>query len=152
MPGELRLDSARLRTAYEYWDERRAGRTMPARADVDPSDIPALLPFVILTDVLCQDPLEFRYRLIGTAICDRIKRDYTGWRLMDLPHQRPGSVVWDTRARCVETRAPVFDAALPYVGSHVRVRNVRQLHLPLSADGSNVNIIFTVVEFDEALP
>jgi hypothetical protein len=147
--GDLRLESERLRTALEYWERKRAGRLMPSRADYDPADFPALLPFVILTDVERQNPLDFRYRLIGTAICDRIRRDYTGWRLQDLPHQRPGSLVWDGRARCVETRAPVIDPVVPYVGSHARVRHVRQVHLPLSANGETVNMIFTAVEFDE---
>ncbi len=138
-----------LQAAYDYWQLRRRGRLMPARADIDPADIPRLLPNIILTDVLAQKPLDFRYRLIGTAVCERTARDYTGVRFMDLPHQRPGSMIWDTRAACVRKRAPVYDGDLPYVGPVQRVRVVSQVHLPLSTDGATVNMIFTAVAFEE---
>ena len=132
------LANALLRAAYDYWDQRRGERAMPARVDLDPADIPKLLPYVILTDVVSAEPLDFRYRLIGTAICQRIARDYTGRRLIDLPHQRPGSLVWDRRADCVRTMAPVYDCELPYIGPSHYVRRVSQIHLPLSPDGTAV--------------
>ena len=104
---ETALGSGRLRASWDYWQSKLAGRSMPTRADLDPPlEIPRLLPWIILTDVLLRDPLDFRYRLIGTAIRDRIAGNYTGMRLMELPHQRPGSRIWDTRAECVRTMAP----------------------------------------------
>jgi len=138
-----------LRAAYDYWSDRCAGRPMPARRDLDPVDIPRLLPYVILVDVLSEEPLDMRYRLIGTAVRDRIRIDMTRTRLLDVPGQGPGSVVWDTRARCVQTRAPVYDDQTPYVGPSEYVRRVRQGHLPLSEDGRVVNMIMTVVDFEE---
>lgn len=147
---EAALGSGRLKASWDYWQSKRAGRSMPARADLDPPlEIPRLLPWIILTDVLLRDPLDFRYRLIGTAIRDRIAGNYTGMRLMELPHQRPGSRIWDTRSECVRTKAPVLDNQLPYVGPSDLVRAVRHLHLPLSDDGRSVTMILTAVEFDE---
>ena len=142
--------SGLIQAVWDYWEGKRAGRPMPARADLDPPlEIPRFLPWIILTEVLLHNPLDFRYRLIGSSIRNRIAANYTGVRLMDLPHQRPGSRVWDTRAECVRNQAPVLDTRLPYVGPSDLVRAVRHLHLPLSDDGRSVTMILTAVEFDE---
>src|SRR5215510_5770444 len=38
---------------YEYWREKRGARSMPARSDIDPIDMPPrLLPFINLVDVV----------------------------------------------------------------------------------------------------
>jgi hypothetical protein len=62
---------------YRYWDNKRRGRAMPQRADIDPTEIVRLLPYIFMVDVE-RDPLRFRYRLIGTAICEFLGRDFTG--------------------------------------------------------------------------
>jgi hypothetical protein len=59
--------SAVLEQLFAYWSSRRRGRPFPARADIDPIDIPSLLEHLLLVDVL-RDPLDFRYRLVGGHI------------------------------------------------------------------------------------
>ena len=39
----------RVRAIYRYWDGKRNGRLMPSRADLDPVDIPKLLPDAYLS-------------------------------------------------------------------------------------------------------
>ena len=51
-PGDATITDARLRALYEYWMEKRGDRAMPARADIDPTEIPDLLPIVGLADVI----------------------------------------------------------------------------------------------------
>lgn len=70
--GDPRLD--RL---YRYWWEKRAGRPAPRRCDLQPTEIPDLLPILNLIDVT-GDPLTFRHRLVGTEIVDWLERDATG--------------------------------------------------------------------------
>ena len=41
-----------LRDLHAYLNSRRGERPMPARADIDVVEIPTLLPFVFLVDVL----------------------------------------------------------------------------------------------------
>ena len=36
---------------FHYWDGKRAGRTMPLRADLEPADIARHLPGIVLVDV-----------------------------------------------------------------------------------------------------
>ena len=62
MPTVLKkseLSAPRLRQAFAYWRGKLAGRAMPARRDIDPVDVPTLLPYVMLVDVL-PAPLDFR--------------------------------------------------------------------------------------------
>jgi hypothetical protein len=64
-------------TLFSYWDRCRAGRDMPARADFDPLQIPHVMRFLSLIDILPAAP-RFRYRLIGTGIVEYFGRDATG--------------------------------------------------------------------------
>jgi PAS domain-containing protein len=63
------LNAPRLRAALTYWDAKRQNKLMPPRSDIDPVEIPRLLPYVMLIDVV-REPLDFRYRLMGTQACD----------------------------------------------------------------------------------
>ncbi len=132
----------------QYWEERRGERRMPARADIDPLHIPALLPQVFLIDVR-RDPLDFGYRLLGTQIVRHSAADYTGKSLRDLPAQCPPSQMWSLFQRVVEEGRP-FTAEVPYL--HLPGKTVEILAAPLSVDGTNVNMIFGVVQFDPSLP
>ncbi len=130
-----------------YWEERRRDRCLPSRADIDPLDIPALLPQVFLVDV-SQEPLEFRYRLVGTQIVRHSAADYTGRSLQDLPEQCPPSRIWSVFQRVVEERRP-FSAEVPYI--HIPGKSVEMLAAPLSDDGATVNMIFGIIQFDPSL-
>jgi hypothetical protein len=146
--GDLKLDSEMQQRALAYWQGKRGERSMPSRKDIEPTEIPDLLANMVLVDV-SHDPLDFKYRLIGTAIVERIAFDYTGMRFVDLDHQQPGSKVWETAARICQERAPVI-SDIPYVGPDEWVRGYRDLYLPLSDDGKTVNMIMGVVEFSES--
>src|ERR1051325_9903462 len=76
---------------YRYWDGKRGARAMPARRDLDPSEIVRLLPHIYMVDVQ-SDPLRFRYRLIGTAIVNLLGRDYTG-RMVDAATYGEGQIL-----------------------------------------------------------
>ncbi|WP_169789523.1 PAS domain-containing protein, partial [Skermanella aerolata] len=101
-PDALLSMPLRIRQGFSYWQGLRRGRLMPARRDVDPLDIGALLPNVVLLDVIHQPAkeqdqgssagLDFRFRLVGTDVAARSARDYTGRRLADIPHMAPGTL------------------------------------------------------------
>ena len=130
---------------FDYWTSKVRNRTLPARRDLDPCEIPNLLPWLILTDVF-DDPLDFRYRLIGTQIVAQARRDLTGKRFSELDHAGPGSTVWTDRVKVVETRRPVFSTP-PYCGPKAGIASVSGIHLPLSGDGRTVDMILTAVDF-----
>jgi len=128
---------------YRYWDGKRGARAMPARRDLDPSEIVRLLPHIYMVDVQ-SDPLRFRYRLIGTAIVNLLGRDYTG-RMVDAATYGEGQIL-DRLLRLftavVETRRPVaYKGDIWFVAGR-EWRQVEALLMPLSNDGLSVDIIF----------
>ncbi len=54
---------------YDHWQYLRGGRPMADRAQIDPVDFKRILPHLLLLDVEGEPP-RFRYRLVGTAICE----------------------------------------------------------------------------------
>ena len=139
-----------LAEARAYWDGKRAGRAMPARRDIDPAEIPRLLPYVMLIDVLA-DPPDFRYRLIGTQARSLLRRDYTGQLFSELPGKGPDSVLWQGCAEAVAARAPVSRSP-PYVGPERWLRDCGNILLPLSEDGARVDMILKIVSFTRGRP
>jgi hypothetical protein len=128
----------------EYWQAMRGNRAMPARADIDPADIPKLLANILLVDV-SQAPLDFRYRLLGTAIVARSEADYTGVRVADLPHQRPPSIIWSLYEAAVREGKPAL-RLVPYLHNPHRFAEIQAL--PLSADGETVDMLVCSIAFD----
>jgi PAS domain len=100
-PSSLRAE--RLRVAYGYWLGKRQGRMMPCRSDIEPVEIPALLPYVMLIDVIA-DPLDFRYRLIGTAARNVMRRDYTAFLGDRGERQRQCPMAWVRVGGCAARR------------------------------------------------
>ena len=139
----LRYDC--LRQALAYWESKRRGRRMPARRDLDPIEMPRLLPWVLLLDVL-RDPLDIRYRLVGTEVVAIARRDFTGARFSALPGKGPDSVVWDNCMTVVRSRAP-FSRLPPYEGPRDDIERGQNLLLPLSSDGVDVDMIFQVIAY-----
>jgi hypothetical protein len=132
--------------ARSYWERIRGERMMPRRRDLDPVDIPRLLPFVMLVDVLA-DPLDFRFRLIGSSIQAILARNYAGRRFSELPHMRKGNVIWAEYEAVVAYHRPT-SAIINYVGSDRYVQAVRHCLMPLSNDDRALNMIFAAVEID----
>jgi len=67
--GKAKADIAPplLLWAYDLWDRKRCARKMPTRADLDPVEIPKLLPHMALVEVDKFD-LRLRIQLVGTNI------------------------------------------------------------------------------------
>lgn len=131
--------------ALAYWRSRSRDGRLPGRGDLDPLEIPHLLPYVLLFDVE-REPLDFRYRLIGTAVRERLASDYTGSRFRAIRHQRPGTPIWQHCARVVAEQRPLFNNA-PYVGPDRQVRVHQGLTMPLASDGITVDMLFVLAEF-----
>ena len=139
MPAENPIDMAQL-----HWERIRAGRPMPARADLDPIDIPRLLSVTILIEVI-EEPLDFRYRLLGTEL-DRItKANYRGWRFSEIPHIEKNGRLWSDHETVYRTRKPVR-SSVEYIGHDRFLRTLAHGLFPLSNDGVSVNMIWGVAD------
>lgn len=141
---EIAVTGTVLESALAHWQALRGAHAMPRRSDLDPVEIPRrVIPYCELIEVL-RDPLDFRYRLVGTEI-DRISRHaYTGRRVREIPGQAPPSRMFDFLSLAVERAAPLC-ARLPYVGADRYVSSVENLLLPLGDDGATVDMLWSVV-------
>jgi hypothetical protein len=146
MDGALSsINSPILRQGVAYWNAKCGERMMPARTDLDPAEMIAILPHVILIDVL-REPLDFRYRLIGTITEEHMAEPYTGRRLSEISHQRAPSRIWSCCERVVESQQPLR-SDIPYVGPKQDFTTIEDIMLPLASDGATVDMIFVVVEY-----
>jgi hypothetical protein len=146
MDGALtEIKSPTLQQALAYWNEKRGHRPMPARADIDPMEMIPILPHVILLDVL-RDPLDFRYRLIGTLVEDHMSAPYTGRRFSEFEGQRQGSRLWTCSERVLNEKQPVR-SDIPYIGPMRDFTTIEDIMMPLSSDGESVDVIFIAVEY-----
>jgi len=142
---ETRPPTPLLRAVMAYWNERRGARLMPSRNDLDPLHIPTLLPQLMLLDVL-RGPLDFRYRLVGTAIVDRLGRDNTGLRFSELAHSRALSREAHFAHSLVEAGRPGW-ACVELYGPGRTFSAATIVGMPLSDDGKAVNMLFYAVDF-----
>jgi hypothetical protein len=129
-----------------YWQTLRRGRRIPSRADLDPTEIPRLLPGVILVDVERQ-PLDFRYRLVGSDIDSISHRPFRGVRFSEVLHMRRGNAIWAQFVRVADSAAPLW-SEIGYVGADPFVSRIRHCLMPLGADGETVDMVFAVVDID----
>jgi hypothetical protein len=129
-----------------YWEERRGSRRMPARRDLDPADLAAVLPHLQLIDVVLPD--RFRYRLVGTALVDAFGHDYTG-RFVDELLLGTGRADLINRVfTTVRDKArPVFLQARYFTAKNVDFMTNR-IYLPLSENDGEVNMMLAALSFD----
>jgi hypothetical protein len=107
----LRLEETRssaIKQLFEYWRDRRSGRTLPSKGSIDPADIKDILPYVMITDVF-DPPLRVRYRLVGTEIVNLRGREFTGKWL----HEVSWNPLFESRIRSeyrilIDQRQPVM--------------------------------------------
>jgi hypothetical protein len=78
--GKMKHNSTRA--LFTYWDQQRANRTAPERADIDPAAIRHILAdtFILAADFV----EENRFRLAGTKVCALFGREMKDRSFLDL--------------------------------------------------------------------
>jgi hypothetical protein len=127
-----------LRRLYLYWTEKRGGRSLPRREDIDPLDLRFLLGWINLVDVL-REPLRFRFRVHGTMLVSYTGCDMTG-KFLD-EHPNP-----DHRAFLAKTWGESVEKGRPVHHLHDRVLNEQpqfyeSIRLPIASDGETVDML-----------
>ncbi len=130
--------------ALNYWQGKCGTHFAPSRQDIDPLEIPALLPRVMLADVEWGDdgPVDFLYRLSGTGICDIHGYDLTSLRPRDLSPPAYGQMIYDHYCLTVQRREPL--AHVLVLQTNKQQRSYARIILPLSADGERVTMLMMV--------
>jgi len=129
----------------EYWEGRRQGRAAPRRCDIDPIDIPALLlPHILLIDV-GRDPLDFRYRLAGTAADTIHGQSLSGVRILDLRPEPFARTLHGDLARMAGDLVIQF-TMLSFTNREGKTRRYRVPRLPLCDDNGRLEMILVLAD------
>lgn len=139
-PAEPVVDtvhSPRLRALLRYWVEKAAGSTMPFRRQIDPIEIPSILPIALLADVT---PLGARMRLLGSEATSAYGSETRNSLVADI-QLGEFTVTWqDAFSRVIQSKRPAYAAGTYRRGTEPC--RIEMVLTPLTADGSQVSEIF----------
>lgn len=141
-PAWLATASVIVRELYFYWRARCRDGRPPRRADIDPIEIPKLLPYLTIVEVV-PDARRYVYRLVGTREVEVRGNDPTGKSVAEGfygPSVAEGHKFYD---RVAATVAPAYDDS-PYISQDGRYNDDEMLFLPLSEDGVAVSRILVI--------
>lgn len=139
-----------LRDFYDYWKSKQIDNRPPRRSDIDPIEIPRLLPNVLLIDVVGDPAYDFHYRLLGTAIVAFDGVDYRGSMLSQIvPRTEAYHMIWEhhlnAAAGAVELRYDSLRWSRDNSRDHV---NYLILLLPLRRAGEAIEVLFGYIHYE----
>lgn len=141
--------SARVASFYRYWDGKRRGRALPSRADLDPLEMKAWLPGIILVDVQ-QQPRKLIYRVVGSRSVDLRRADVTGKTVEEGFHGPTLAEVLENYRLVVDDHVLVYDCDGTISHSGL-IRASETLMLPLSSDGKIVDKVIVYLEVEDLM-
>lgn len=139
---EDEIESAAIRALFNYWRSKCPEGGIPRRADIDPVDIPGLMPNLLIVDIE-RDPFRVRYRLVGTRIVEMTGFEFTGKYLDEIALDNfEGPFEECYRAAC-ETKSAIM-TRIKWSLSPDIVAEYDVCFLPLSDDGETVNMALSL--------
>jgi len=131
-----------------YWRSLLPNAAWPRRADLDPIEMPRLLPFVMITKTTPEGGEQIR--LAGTHIVDHLGFDPTGGDLTGATAAPRFAGFCRTVSDTVtEARAPVY-AGAHHVSGRGAMRHASQIACPLSDSGGSIDATVRCLRFDPA--
>ncbi len=131
-----------LRQIFAYWHAKAAAKgALPARADIDPVDLGAILPAISLIEIrrdAADGAGRLRYRVMGSLHVEIMGRDATG-EMIDL-----GSAEDDAAAAAIATGRPIH-AERKFFPANGAGLTFEALVCPLASDGRDVDMLLTAV-------
>ena len=131
--GEIKNE--KMAAIYQYWLNIKGDKLMPARRDINPSDIPRLLPHITL--VRLEDD-RYKLTLVGSENIKAYGAEVTGKYLDEIP-----SLYKDAKERydwLVENKRPyIYEGQLNW--SKKNYLDYSIIGFPLSANGIDVNAL-----------
>lgn len=144
----------RLKEVYAYWQTKRGGRAMPSRRDIDPLDIPAVLPHLMMIDV--EPGPRYRYRLFGTEVTEAFGMNPTGKCVDEVMVGDYKIFLLGLYDDLCRDKKPVYSTSIYGGGKHAAGRDTKmwtqRLMLPLSSDGANVDKVIACQVFVHGSP
>jgi len=131
---------------YRYWEGLRRGRTMPPRGDVDPTEIPQILPYVFLYAV-APSAGTFTIRLVGEEVLRCLGGNPVGQPAGSAMTPRGAETLLRILTAVAAERTPKFRTGKAYWSPYQNYRRFEGCFLPLSSDDDTVDFILGGVKF-----
>jgi len=143
-----RITSLRVRELHRYWQSKCDDGSLPARAAIDPTEIPRLLPYLVIAEIEAA-PLRVRYRLVGTGVVEDHGSDFTNRYLEDCDFAVE-PLLLECYRQLVETQATVFAYyewhKEDWQGAKGAVGANETGFFPLSSDGAKVDFAISLAD------
>jgi len=124
---------------YAYWHSKCGQRMMPSRCDIDPLDVPQHLSEIFLAEIH-RPLLRFRFRLIGTKICQRWHADFTGQWLDEIDKGTRSPATIEQYRDVAENGVPRCDH-IEFASENGFLLRYWRLMLPLGVDDDAPDMI-----------
>jgi hypothetical protein len=142
------ITSQRVGALHRYWQSKTREGLLPLRAAIDPTEIPRLLPFLVIAEIEAS-PMRVRYRLVGTQVVEDHGSDFTNRYLEDC-NFAVEHLLQECYRRLVETRAPVFAYyewhKEEWQGAKGAIGANETGFFPLSSDGTKVDLAICLAD------
>jgi len=129
----------RIEEFFVFWKSKCTGHRLPSRANIDPVEIVALLPYVTLVDVVQPGP-EFVYRLVGAHERRHRGANPTGKSLDDAYSGLDREYCYGNYRYVAGTGQHLFDST-PEPAATGELVASEVLFVPLADDGETVDTI-----------
>jgi hypothetical protein len=154
MPSIKSLGEPLLDELHQYWLDRCGDRAVPRRADIDPVDIPHLLPHIALTEVVPDDrsdAIRIRYRLAGTEIEARFGCALTNRYLDEVKEGSYLDHIMQLYEQVLAQKVPLYSEN-SFDTSDDEKLWAKRLMLPLSEDQKTVNMVLAGLVYVDSNP
>lgn len=142
LPIDARMPG-RLAGLLEYWEDKRAGRPAPSKAEMDPIDFPGALAHMLLARVEPGPPVTFRFSIVGEAVHYVHGHSLKGLTPPQLNPVAYGEQVQEHYMESYATWQPLYHAI--YVESGARLSLYLRLILPLTdTEGGRISHLLAV--------
>ena len=128
-----------IREFFLLWKSKcRSGR-LPSRNDINPTEMPHLLPNIMLIDVI-PPGTRFRYRLVGTGEVRHRGFDPTGKTLEEAFSDLEGDYCDNNYRYVAASGKHLFDTS-PEPTAMGNLADIQVIFVPLAGDGKTVDTI-----------
>jgi hypothetical protein len=125
---------------YDYWLSKVSDGHLVKRTDIKPKDLCDCLPYLLLVDVI-QNPVSFRFRLVGTRLVQWARTDHTGLILRDGEYGSDWQGAFADFCKVAHTHQPLHgEEQAPWMSK--KFYRFERIITPLSTDGRNVDMLF----------
>jgi hypothetical protein len=134
---------------HDYWKAKRGSRTVPRAKDFVPKEVRAYLRWIVIADAL-PDYSDFRYRIVGTSVCEYFLADGTGKTVSEAfaGMEELARGVIRIYARTCQLEKPIRYAAPATVVNGIFFPTFDALYLPFSTTGANADRMISAFVFN----